>query len=188
MIIHIFFWWYFMFCFTNSWKKYNCVASHTFNYCLLIFFFTQILYSFMQTHERDLNSLLAMKLRREMLLALANKTCYPDNKEKQEKMIHKYHEFIIPVSIVHDILMVIFYTFVFHVCCFWCAEMLSFDWQAEEAEWVGLTVSQALNKAFKLRKAQPENQTKPLKEIFEEQLVLKLHCKCETFFFSACLL
>lgn len=185
MIIHIFFL-YFMFCFTNSWKKYNCVASHT-------FFFTQILYSsFMQTHERDLNSLLAMKLRREMLLALANKTCYPDNKEKQEKMIHKYHEFIIPVSIVHDILMVIFDTFVFHVCCFWWAEilswMLSFDWQAEEAEWVGLTVSQALNKAFKLRKAQPENQTKPLKEIFEEQLVLKLHCKCETFFFSACLL
>ncbi|XP_078324100.1 large ribosomal subunit protein bL28m-like [Crassostrea virginica] len=103
-------------------------------------------YYILKTHERDLNSLLAMKLRREMLLALANKTCYPDNKEKQEKMIHKYHEFIIP---------------------------------AEEAEWVGLTVSQALNKAFKFRKAQPENQTKPLKEIFEEQLVLKLHLKKE---------
>lgn len=39
-----------------------------------------------------------MKLRREMLLALANKTCYPDDKDKQEKIIHKYHEFIIPVS------------------------------------------------------------------------------------------
>lgn len=52
----------------------------------------------LQTHERDLNSLLAMKIRREMLLALANKTCYSNDKEKQEKVLQKYKAFTIPVS------------------------------------------------------------------------------------------
>lgn len=96
----------------------------------------------LKTHERDLNSLLAMKIRRKMLLALANETCYPNDKEKQERILHKYHEFIIP---------------------------------AEEAEWVGLTVSEALIKAKEAKKAEPENQPKPLKDLYEENLVLKLH-------------
>lgn len=100
----------------------------------------------LKTHERDLNSLLAMKLRREMLLALANKTCYPDDKDKQEKIIHKYHEFIIP---------------------------------AEEAEWVGLTITEALHKAWRIRRNLPQNRPKPLKEVYEERLVLKLHLKKE---------
>lgn len=49
--------------------------------------------------------------------------------------------------------------------------------QAEEAEWVGLTISEALHKAWRIRKNLPQNRLKPLKEVYEERLVLRLHCK-----------
>lgn len=49
--------------------------------------------------------------------------------------------------------------------------------QAEEAEWVGLTITEALHKAWRNRRNLPQNRPKPLKEVYEERLVLKLHCK-----------
>lgn len=49
--------------------------------------------------------------------------------------------------------------------------------QAEEAEWVGLTITEALHKAWRIRRNLPQNRPKPLKEVYEERLVLKLHCK-----------
>lgn len=53
--------------------------------------------SFLQTHEVDLCSQLAMTLKREMLLALARKSMYPDDPLKRDKIYNKYKEFVIPV-------------------------------------------------------------------------------------------
>lgn len=52
-----------------------------------------------KTHERDLNSKLAMDLKREMLLALVKGEMYPDDPEKKKKILNRYKEYSIPVSI-----------------------------------------------------------------------------------------
>ena len=51
-----------------------------------------------QTHEVDLCSKLGMDLKREMLVTLAKKSCYPDDPAKQQEILTKYKDFIIPVS------------------------------------------------------------------------------------------
>jgi hypothetical protein len=39
-----------------------------------------------------------MDLKREMLVALAKKSCYPDNPAKQQEILNRYKDFIVPVS------------------------------------------------------------------------------------------
>ena len=51
-----------------------------------------------QTHEVDLCSKLGMDLKREMLVTLAKKSCYPDDPAKQQEILNKYKDYIIPVS------------------------------------------------------------------------------------------
>lgn len=74
-------------------------------------------YYILKTHERDLNSRLGMKLRRDMLLALVKKDMYPGDPEKRELIYNKYKEFIIP---------------------------------EEEAEWIGLSTREAIEKGREL--------------------------------------
>jgi len=50
----------------------------------------------LKTLACDLKSLLAIKIKREILLALVRKTCYQDNPEKQQEILEKYKEFIVP--------------------------------------------------------------------------------------------
>ena len=93
----------------------------------------------LQTHEVDLCSRLAMTLKREMLLALAQNTIYPNDTAKRDKIIKKYERFIIP---------------------------------EEEAEWVGLPVHEAVEKA----EADIAKRTThvPLKDKYLVQLVKQL--------------
>ncbi|XP_077550385.1 mitochondrial ribosomal protein L28 [Haemaphysalis longicornis] len=49
----------------------------------------------LKTPVQDLHSQLALDLRRKMLLALARKDLYPDNKDKQKEILEKYKEFIV---------------------------------------------------------------------------------------------
>lgn len=51
------------------------------------------------THEVDLKSRLGMRLKREMLLALANKTGALADKAKRDGLLEKYKRHIIPVSL-----------------------------------------------------------------------------------------
>jgi len=94
----------------------------------------------LQTHEVDLCSRLAMTLKRDMLLTLAQGTLYPNDKVKREKILQKYEKFMIP---------------------------------ADEAEWVGLPVHEAVAKA---ETAIAKN-TKhiPLKDKYLVQLVKQLN-------------
>lgn len=46
----------------------------------------------------DLCSKLGMDLKREMLVTLAKKSCYPDDPAKQQEILSKYKDYIIPVS------------------------------------------------------------------------------------------
>lgn len=91
------------------------------------------------TSERDLNSRLGMKLKREMLLALARKSMYPNDPKKRELVYERYKKYEIP---------------------------------EEEAEWIGLSVEEALEKARDLE--QKKNTVIPLKEIFIKQLLKDL--------------
>jgi large subunit ribosomal protein L28 len=50
----------------------------------------------LKTHEVDLCSRLAMTLKREMLLALADKSMYQKDPLKREKIYNKYKQFVIP--------------------------------------------------------------------------------------------
>ncbi|XP_064607752.1 large ribosomal subunit protein bL28m-like [Liolophura sinensis] len=52
----------------------------------------------LKTSEIELNSKLGMDLKREMILTLANKSLYPNNPEKREKIYEKYKQFIMPVE------------------------------------------------------------------------------------------
>ena len=52
----------------------------------------------LKTHEVDLRSKLGMKLRRDMLQTLADKSMHPDNPEKRDHVYEKYKEFIVPVE------------------------------------------------------------------------------------------
>ena len=51
-----------------------------------------------QTHEVDLCSKFGMDLKREMLVALANKSCYRDDPARQQEILDKYKDYIMPVS------------------------------------------------------------------------------------------
>lgn len=88
----------------------------------------------LQTHQVDLKSKLGMTLKREMLLALAQKSMYPDDLVKREKIYKKYKKYKIP---------------------------------EEEAEWVGLTIKEAV---IKLRKQSEPKRIVPLKETYKKQL------------------
>ncbi|KAH9490939.1 39S ribosomal protein L28, mitochondrial [Bulinus truncatus] len=99
----------------------------------------------LKTHEVDLCSKLGMSLKREMLLALANKSLYPNDPVKRDKIHEKYKEFVIP---------------------------------AEEAEWIGLMVDEAVEKATKLHEERIH--PKPLKDQFLVELCQKLHLNTET--------
>lgn len=97
-------------------------------------------YYILKTHEVDLCSRLGMTLKREMLLALAQKSLYPDNPVKREKVYNKFKDFVIP---------------------------------AKEAEWVGLSIPEAVEKA---KKEHAElNKPTPLKDLYLTELVSKLH-------------
>ncbi|PVD34552.1 hypothetical protein C0Q70_05827 [Pomacea canaliculata] len=93
----------------------------------------------LKTHEVDLCSKLGMDIKREMLVALATKSIYPDDPVKRDQILEKYKDFIMPV---------------------------------EEAEWVGLSVPEALRKA---REAEAKNNPpRPLKDMFIVQLAQKI--------------
>jgi len=50
----------------------------------------------LKTHEVDMCSRLGMKLKHEMLLALARKSMYPDDPVKRDAVYEKYKQFVIP--------------------------------------------------------------------------------------------
>lgn len=50
----------------------------------------------LKTHEVDLKSQLGMSLKRKMLQALATRSFYKNDLEKQEKIYNKYKDFLIP--------------------------------------------------------------------------------------------
>ena len=50
----------------------------------------------LKTPVQDLNSQMALDLRRKMLLALVRKEMHRDDPTKQEQVLKKYAEFIIP--------------------------------------------------------------------------------------------
>ncbi|KAL5011744.1 hypothetical protein ScPMuIL_010295 [Solemya velum] len=52
----------------------------------------------LKTDERDLNSKLAMDMKREMLLTLVRGTMYSDDTDKKQKIHNRYKEYMIPVS------------------------------------------------------------------------------------------
>lgn len=52
----------------------------------------------LQTPPADLMSELAVKLRREMLLSLAQGTLHPDNPAKRKELLNRFEKHIIPVS------------------------------------------------------------------------------------------
>lgn len=94
------------------------------------------------THERDLNSQLGMKLKRDMLIALAQPDkLYSDNPEKRKFIMKSYGKYAIPL---------------------------------EEAEWIGLPVSQAIHKAKAGMKSEKQAQIQPLKDIYRKQYIAKL--------------
>lgn len=45
-----------------------------------------------------MKSLLALKLKRQILIALADKTLYPDDPEKREEVYAKYEKYLSAVS------------------------------------------------------------------------------------------
>jgi len=93
----------------------------------------------LKTHEVDLCSKLAMDLKREMMVALAKKSCYPNNPAKRDEILDKYKDFVVSL---------------------------------EEAEWVGLSVDEAVNKAR--QDAETNNPPTPLKELFTQELAQQL--------------
>lgn len=54
----------------------------------------------LKTNEVDLKSDIGMQLKREMLVALANKetNLYPDNQDKQDMIFRRYKKFVLPVE------------------------------------------------------------------------------------------
>ncbi|XP_003739529.1 39S ribosomal protein L28, mitochondrial [Galendromus occidentalis] len=50
----------------------------------------------LKTPVQDLNSQMALDIRRKMLLAMARREIYPDNPERRKEILEKYAEFIIP--------------------------------------------------------------------------------------------
>ena len=52
----------------------------------------------LQSSCGDINSVLGFRLKREMLLALAQQSLYPNDPQKRKEVTEKYAKFIIPVS------------------------------------------------------------------------------------------
>lgn len=52
----------------------------------------------LSTPERDIRSKFGMRLKREMLLALANKSLYPNDPAKRDEIYQKYKQFEVPAS------------------------------------------------------------------------------------------
>lgn len=101
-------------------------------------------YYILKTHERDLNSKLAMDLRRKMLLRLCEDAEVPDLTEERRKILKRYQEFMIP---------------------------------KEEAEWVGLSITEALEKA---ESEASSKKLPPLKYLIEEQFLKELKAYAES--------
>lgn len=49
---------------------------------------------YLQTPACDLRSLMALRLKRQILIALADKTLYPNNPEKQAEVYAKYEKYL----------------------------------------------------------------------------------------------
>lgn len=95
-------------------------------------------YYILKTHERDLNSKLAMDLRRKMLLQLCDDVENPKLPKNRRKILNRYREFMIP---------------------------------RQEAEWVGLSIKEALEKAEKEIADKP---THPLHDLITKQFLKEL--------------
>ena len=52
----------------------------------------------LSTSEVDMQSRLGMRLKRKLLLALANKTLYPNDQAKNEEIYAKYQKYVIPAE------------------------------------------------------------------------------------------
>ncbi|XP_072039767.1 large ribosomal subunit protein bL28m-like [Amphiura filiformis] len=94
----------------------------------------------LKTSPNEMRSLLGMKLKRHMLLALARQdSLYPDDQQKKAKILKKYGKFIVP---------------------------------EQEAEWCGLTKSEAIEKQKRIDAVL--NPIRPLQDVYTEELVNKL--------------
>ncbi|PIK61567.1 putative 39S ribosomal protein L28, mitochondrial [Apostichopus japonicus] len=112
----------------------------------------------LKTPSEELNSLAGMILKRHMCLQLAQpETLYPNNKEKKTKILKKYRQFI-----YRDKCFLLFATL----------ELLY-----EEAEWVGLTPGEAVQKQRAIEaKANPDI---PLQDVYTQELLTKLREESE---------
>ncbi|CAB3360739.1 Hypothetical predicted protein [Cloeon dipterum] len=52
----------------------------------------------LQSPACDLRSLLAVKIKRKILISLAKKDLWPDNAEKRDELLTKYKEYIVPLE------------------------------------------------------------------------------------------
>lgn len=52
----------------------------------------------LRTADIDINSRLGCKLKREVLVALADKSYWPDNQQKRDLIAEKYAEFVVPLE------------------------------------------------------------------------------------------
>ncbi|XP_045202986.1 39S ribosomal protein L28, mitochondrial-like [Mercenaria mercenaria] len=95
-------------------------------------------YYILKNHERDLNSKLAMDLKRKMLLQLCKDAENSKLTAERLKVFNRYKEFMIP---------------------------------EEEAEWVGLSIKEALEKAEAKTEAES---LPPLKVLIEDQFLKEL--------------
>ncbi|XP_052278534.1 39S ribosomal protein L28, mitochondrial-like isoform X1 [Dreissena polymorpha] len=91
-------------------------------------------YYVLQTHERHLNSKLAMDLRRKMLITLATESQRTNLTLVRQKILKRYEKFMIPL---------------------------------EEAEWVGLSIREALEKAE--QEEESRRDTTPLKYLLADK-------------------
>ena len=67
--------------------------------CIKVEYLYIILLS-LQTPPNEMQSMLGMKLKRQMLLALAREdSLYPNDPEKKAKILKRYGKYIVPVSI-----------------------------------------------------------------------------------------
>lgn len=95
----------------------------------------------LSTAEVDMQSMLGMRLKRKLLLALVNKTLCPNDPAKRDEVYAKYQKYVIP---------------------------------AEEAEWVGLSLSEAERKQNDIEEAERLKNLRPLKDAYAQELVQKL--------------
>lgn len=101
-------------------------------------------YYVLKTHERDLNSKLAMDLRRQILLQLCDDAEVKELSEERLKVFKRYKEFMIP---------------------------------REQAEWVGLSITEALEKT---ENEMASKELPPLKYLIEEQYLKELKAYAES--------